>query len=859
MKRFLQKLSVRKLLIFFFVGVLIWGGITALLPQNFSGIPMTSAQSTLDCTKFHWELWNACYSTFQAEDALAEARSTGGDVAATEEAYRKAREEFQKAIEARSSEGEEYCGPPMTSEEINACTARKAAASGSEEYCGPPMTNEEIEACEARKAPKDKKTVDEQTIDIGKLLSFIVSAFTPLIAILVNLIGKLMGTEVIYGSLGSGDHEKFQQILHIVWLVIRDLVNYVFIIVLLAIAFMSVFGAANPENNNFEIKKMLPKFILAVVAVNFTWFGARVVLDVANVVTHIVYAIPKTLIAADIDLATEGDKTCAGDEENKLWRKNCIPLAAFARNGNTQSAKVGLASIDDFKEVTDGVEARVVSYYDDLSAEKKGEVKAIEDTGVFIVLWGNFSWEKFQQNSIAALFAYNVLQIQNLPQAVEETAKDGIDIENLAINALFAILFMVLIIVAYVVMAVVLLERVIVIWINIILSPIAALMPFASDFGLEGGGSETVGIKPFMKMAFFPAMMGLPLTLGYILIAAGQNITGSTEDGTLQFETELINGVHTMHHLLWYIMAIVCLWYSTQIASDFSIHMKGLVDGITDKVKAVGSFLGKSPIYWQFIPIAKNEGAEGEEQKYVSLPAIGRLLDRAKSSRSQEVEADTDSLVQQPDPTPTIKRLYGSDKSMREKHADYLDNAVAAVGTDPKKIIDYLERSHPDMFRDLGVNRLDPQHLTTVVNEMKANQADLLSGKQHARRLIDTVGATAPGTQPGGGGAGGAGGAGLVTGMGKEGEKITFANGRSADVGPGRAVQFSEMTEVANNNTSAQGLQNFLNHLKKEGQYDLKGVPNELTLDNGTKVEIASAGGKFTVTGPDADATTDAG
>ncbi|MBI5415001.1 hypothetical protein HZA38_05840 [Candidatus Peregrinibacteria bacterium] len=627
---------------------------------------------------------------------------------------------------------------------------------------------------------------DETTIKWGKLASQFIGIFTPLIALLVKLDGLLMSNEVIVGNFGGASSEDFMPILHNVWLMIRDLVNYVFILILLGIAFMSVFGAAKPENNNFEIKKLLPKFIIALIAVNFTWFGAQVILDVANVTTHIVYAIPRSVMAGEIGDNTVM-RTCekAKDEkgniiDDKLDMSTCMMLLVYSDNSiegiRKRNAEKKAKEEEKAKESAAGETApefKERTLFEGRDFAEKGEAEAVpgtgkdvalkeiiktikenkddksvmyvQDTGDFIILWGNFNYEKFQGNSIAALFAYNVLQIQTL----SETAKGGIDdfteVQDLIVSIGFSLLFMIIIIVAYAVMTIVLIERILIIWMNMILSPIAAILPFAEDFGLSGGdfSEKGIGLKPFLQYAFFPAIMAIPLELGYILISAGQVLTNATSDGKdfvirdssggeLIFESELIHGVHTFHQFLWYILAIIVLWSSVEISKSTSKHMGDVIESITSKVKGVGKFIATTPMYAQFIPIATSKGGGASGEQKLALGDLSGIAEKLQRGRSQRSAERLENVM----PTENLEKTIANAVSRATSGAlnkaldqPKLKDELAGANKTPQKYVDFVNK-----------------HLKGVIPGLENIPINIENAKKILQEIQNTAGIT-PGTQ----------------------------------------------------------------------------------------------------------------
>ena len=94
-----------------------------------------------------------------------------------------------------------------------------------------------------------------------------------------------MDTDMI---LGPGMEERLKGI----WIPVRDLVNIGFVLVLLVVAFYNVLGIGGGEGD-LALKTALPKIVLGLVLVNFTFIGGKVILDFVNVATTAAFALPE--------------------------------------------------------------------------------------------------------------------------------------------------------------------------------------------------------------------------------------------------------------------------------------------------------------------------------------------------------------------------------------------------------------------------------------------------------------------------------------------------------------------------------------------------------------------------------------
>ncbi|PIX79837.1 hypothetical protein COZ35_02530, partial [Candidatus Peregrinibacteria bacterium CG_4_10_14_3_um_filter_44_21] len=116
----------------------------------------------------------------------------------------------------------------------------------------------------------------QQTINVG--FGLVHATFWPILL----MIGSLMDNDLIFGP---GIGERLREI----WVIMRNIVNIAFVFLLLVVAFYNVTGLGG--EGNFALKTVLPKFVLALVAVNFSFLACKIILDAANVVSMAVYDI----------------------------------------------------------------------------------------------------------------------------------------------------------------------------------------------------------------------------------------------------------------------------------------------------------------------------------------------------------------------------------------------------------------------------------------------------------------------------------------------------------------------------------------------------------------------------------------
>jgi len=157
--------------------------------------------------------------------------------------------------------------------------------------------------------------------DLISFLFFIIHQvlFWPLIC----LISSLVDNDFVMGG-------QISETLRSVWIQIRDLVNIGFVFILLLIALFSVIGSEELESK-LPMKSTLPKVIIAMILVNFTFFISKVAIDTVNVLTVAVYAIPSQITnvpetdLSGIEVVSYQSESCDQDRTwgCEEWRAKC--------------------------------------------------------------------------------------------------------------------------------------------------------------------------------------------------------------------------------------------------------------------------------------------------------------------------------------------------------------------------------------------------------------------------------------------------------------------------------------------------------------------------------------------------------
>ena len=109
------------------------------------------------------------------------------------------------------------------------------------------------------------------------ILSFIVCPTTGLLAKGIDALYSTIETFLVIKPITSDNKSP----IYIIWSYIRNVANILFIIFLLLIVYSQVTGLGF---SNYNIKKMLPKLIIAAILVNFSYLICQVLVDISNII-----------------------------------------------------------------------------------------------------------------------------------------------------------------------------------------------------------------------------------------------------------------------------------------------------------------------------------------------------------------------------------------------------------------------------------------------------------------------------------------------------------------------------------------------------------------------------------------------
>lgn len=405
------------------------------------------------------------------------------------------------------------------------------------------------------------------------------------------LIGGLMNNDII---LGAGMQERLLAI----WVIIRNFVNIAFVIVLVAAALYSVLGIGGDEGG-FAIKKVLPKVIIGLILVNFSFFFCKVILDATNVLTTAFAGIPGQVDSRYNNILAMEFKNENGEDINieAAICRGTQKTAAHLRQGGTLRRETGILDWCNGDQLKESLEVP-----DYAAAAGQGEATmqfALRDF-----------FTKYGSHNAAFALAANFMKISEQRFAVPELTT----VEELFKNTIFSIVMFLIFGTTIVALFIVLLARAVVLWVVIALSPAAIfLMLFKDQLGFLGTGEADLQEK-FVQHAIAPATISLVMSIGFLMVDAfkGSNLGPGLGGVTIAAPSPgsaPIKGFVFLQDLLIAVAAVGIVWMGVFAAAKKTIA-QGVLGTIESTVGGGLKWAATAPFkYIRWIP---TKGPKGE-------------------------------------------------------------------------------------------------------------------------------------------------------------------------------------------------------------------------------------------------------
>lgn len=441
------------------------------------------------------------------------------------------------------------------------------------------------------------------------IFSVAIIAISLISVLFALLLGNLMSSFHIFDG-GMGET------LQLVWSVVRNFVNIGFILILLIIAVRVIIGVGE-DSGIGALKKILPKFILAIIAVNLTFFAARFILTTSDVLTTAVFTLPRTVA---------GEKMIRGLPcPNEITLTKSAGARPFDTDICLEEITAGFTQLATGKgTVTEERAAEKLAKYKEITGIVNPELMGEhEKLAAFFASANQIPLRMVGTKAVPLALMMNMTDLSELLWVKHSVGQT----RDLVISALGALITAGVVGIVYFMLFVAFVVRMVVLWIMIIASPAAVLFYVMKDVvpSLADGGDDH--LKKFIGYAFMPVFAAVPLSIGMIMIFANNSI--DFQDGQYT-ATSFMAG--DLNALIWWVASIIIIWFGTQEA----IKKGGeLAAKATDKIhQGVNTFVGGMAGTLKYAPLfpGSNMSVHGMMQ---TPKVISQKIENAAAERTE--------------------------------------------------------------------------------------------------------------------------------------------------------------------------------------------------------------------------------
>ena len=498
-----------------------------------------------------------------------------------------------------------------------------------------------------------------------------------------------------------------------IWVLARDIMNIIFALALIGVAFYTII-----TGNSKYIKEKISQFVIAVILVNFSWFFPRVIIDVANILTGTVYAVPNMLPGF----------TCRSLDGNPPVVVDCKVITDKMIFG-TESEQIAWQG----SHACGGTPAAIAA-------------KCPCQVGIGCIKLGIYEDEKDKMepayamlNGLAVSFA-NLTNLPKVPAAAAilnapiTTGQAAITTFQILMSVVFSFVVQIMIVLPLLGMAVGFFARIIIVWVTTAFMPFSFLgYLFTGKLGTNFLGLEDYIWKPFLVAAFLPVSVGIPIVVGFILLSASASISPPPIALSSQWAAPIMAGMQSLWQMFWMLAAIMIIW----IGSFTALSKNKLTAGITNSIKGFGDWVAKGAAQLPLItPIPLQGGAKSAGQLLREGGAhLGAIGDVGFGRASTREEAFRRRMGGNAAEAASLANTLSNDETKTRKIRDAITNLRTATGNDRKTHIEEIHRQLGwaagsrsgadtlDMVREIANNNRAPAVLSGMRDQIK-NELD---------------------------------------------------------------------------------------------------------------------------------------
>ncbi|MDD4151145.1 MAG: hypothetical protein PHR68_00865 [Candidatus Gracilibacteria bacterium] len=383
------------------------------------------------------------------------------------------------------------------------------------------------------------------------------------------------------------------------WIMVSNVVYFIFAFILIAIAFKNIVGQGK---DSYEMKTALPHLIVGILIVPFSWFIVQFVLSISALLT-----------VSSLSLPWDTFKTSMSDNTvltEKVIPTNCsIDIDALVGGGKTSESSNSIST-----------ENKMSGFTCDGSKTSIGEIMSN----------GNSLF------SIMTVYSYGIMKIERYGTLYVNQIKDAKNIGSLAVNMLFNIVFLLRFVILLIALVMAMFSRGVVLWLFTIFSPLFGLLYFFNGKVPSSLKSlEKIGFKHFLGLAMVPVYVALALSFGLLFsfvatqgLSNGVQSTGGNElkdnkitiaGSTLTISGSFLSsnsgdtgknvvggilsgGAGAVSQLVINLIALAILWMSVMAALKSSDITASVVQPIAAFGESIGKTAMKLPQYAPIFP-----------------------------------------------------------------------------------------------------------------------------------------------------------------------------------------------------------------------------------------------------------------
>ncbi|MBW7955032.1 hypothetical protein H3C61_04440 [Candidatus Gracilibacteria bacterium] len=527
-----------------------------------------------------------------------------------------------------------------------------------------------------------------------ELINGFLKIASAILGLLTFLVGLFLYPEWTSGSiigLGGNDGGLKQM-----WIMISNIVYFVFALIFLWVAFMNVIG----KEGEYSLKEALPRFIVGLLMVPFTWFFVQFILSISAILTVGVLSLPYD---------TFKDTYMKKDDLNKieLCKDYEINVGKQKKDEMPVKCKEGGEKI------------------------KLGEILSGKNSDS---LYG-----------ITAVYTYAIMAVDGNGKITIQDIGDGIsDIVSLGVKGIFDLIFVLVYALLMIALALVLFVRGVYLWFYAMLSPLFGLLYFFKK-EKEGIGGGKFSLTEFISLAMVPVYVSAALAFGLLFIFSAGNamknssttpqsggkpiiedggkvinfggfsytLKGAVNDGgTKEQIKKLIGGFQgTFGTLILQVFGLAILWMAVMAAINQSKITQTVADPFKQFGDSIGSLAMKAPTYAPILP--GGVSAQG-------LSKVGSTISNIPETRLNQKMAPMLSEIQ--------KSFGGQntvDPQVKADVAKLLNNGIEDTKELEQLRKIYLEQVQKYGLQDKNVIEMRKQLLEAMKNAKGSAKADL--------------------------------------------------------------------------------------------------------------------------------------